>query len=89
VEVCLAPRQCHERDAVWRFCHQQVQSTHFADFWAPELGKAGYTAIFKKKTGEVGQRKTTAAHCHSGCVILCFLRKQCGQQQMSRINGAE
>jgi mRNA deadenylase 3'-5' endonuclease subunit Ccr4 len=33
-------------------CHQ-VQSTHFADFWAPELGKAGYTAIFKKKTAEV------------------------------------
>jgi mRNA deadenylase 3'-5' endonuclease subunit Ccr4 len=33
--------------------NEQVQSTHFADFWAPELGKAGYTAIFKKKTAEV------------------------------------
>lgn len=32
----------------------QVQSTHFTSFWAPELDKAGYTAIFKKKTAEVG-----------------------------------
>lgn len=41
--------------AWWRRCRLtvQVQSTHFADFWAPELGKAGYTAIFKKKTAEV------------------------------------
>lgn len=42
----------------------QVQSTHFTSFWAPELDKAGYTAIFKKKTAEVGPpHSRTACPC--------------------------
>lgn len=31
----------------------QVQSDHYTDFWAPELQKAGYVAIYKKKTTEI------------------------------------
>jgi len=34
-------------------CLQEVQSDHFEDFWQPELGREGYTAVYKKKTGEV------------------------------------
>eukprot|EP00199_Chlamydomonas_sp_CCMP681_P000237 CAMPEP_0119108246 /NCGR_PEP_ID=MMETSP1180-20130426/13547_1 /TAXON_ID=3052 ORGANISM="Chlamydomonas cf sp, Strain CCMP681" /NCGR_SAMPLE_ID=MMETSP1180 /ASSEMBLY_ACC=CAM_ASM_000741 /LENGTH=547 /DNA_ID=CAMNT_0007093841 /DNA_START=156 /DNA_END=1799 /DNA_ORIENTATION=+ len=34
-------------------CLQEVQSDHFLDFWAVELQKAGYVAIYKKKTSEV------------------------------------
>jgi CCR4-NOT transcription complex subunit 6 len=48
-------------------CLQEVQSTHFADFWAPELGKAGYTAIFKKKTAEV---YTNNAYAIDGCATF-------------------
>lgn len=32
---------------------QEVQSDHFLDFWSPELQKAGYVAIYKKKTAEI------------------------------------
>lgn len=31
----------------------QVQSDHFEEFFAPELEKHGYTAVYKKKTSEV------------------------------------
>eukprot|EP00798_Chlamydomonas_sp_ICE-L_P010480 gene10480-8444_t len=34
-------------------CLQEVQSDHYIDFWAPELQKASYVAIFKKKTTEI------------------------------------
>ena len=34
-------------------CLQEVQSTHFADFLAPELHRAGYAGVYKKKTSEV------------------------------------
>lgn len=32
----------------------QVQSDHFEEFFAPELDKHGYQALYKKKTTEVG-----------------------------------
>jgi CCR4-NOT transcription complex subunit 6 len=31
----------------------QVQSDHFEEFFAPELEKHGYAAVYKKKTAEV------------------------------------
>ncbi|KAI3782463.1 hypothetical protein L2E82_12510 [Cichorium intybus] len=34
-------------------CLQEVQSDHFEEFFAPELDKHGYQALFKKKTSEV------------------------------------
>lgn len=34
-------------------CLQEVQSDHYLEFWAPELSKAGYMAIYKKKTTEL------------------------------------
>ena len=34
-------------------CLQEVQSDHYLDFWAPELQKAGYMAIYKRKTTEI------------------------------------
>lgn len=34
-------------------CLQEVQSNHYTEFWAPELQKAGYVAIYKKKTSEM------------------------------------
>lgn len=33
--------------------HFQVQSDHFEEFFAPELDKHGYQALFKRKTAEV------------------------------------
>mmetsp|Transcript_13036 Transcript_13036/g.39493 ORF Transcript_13036/g.39493 Transcript_13036/m.39493 type:complete len:591 (+) Transcript_13036:158-1930(+) len=48
-------------------CLQEVQSTHFTSFWAPELDKAGYTAIFKKKTAEV---YTNNAYAMDGCATF-------------------
>lgn len=32
----------------------QVQNDHFDEFFAPELDKHGYQALFKRKTNEVG-----------------------------------
>ena len=32
---------------------QEVQSTHFADFWRPRLTEDGYDAIFKKKGNDM------------------------------------
>ncbi|CAN6930724.1 unnamed protein product [Brassica oleracea] len=34
-------------------CLQEVQNDHFDEFFAPELDKHGYQAIFKRKTNEV------------------------------------
>ncbi|KAL3533966.1 hypothetical protein ACH5RR_007487 [Cinchona calisaya] len=34
-------------------CLQEVQSDHFEEFFAPELDKHGYQAIYKRKTAEV------------------------------------
>nr|XP_043609850.1 carbon catabolite repressor protein 4 homolog 1-like [Erigeron canadensis] len=34
-------------------CLQEVQNDHFEDFFAPELDKHGYQALYKKKTAEV------------------------------------
>nr|GMD90542.1 carbon catabolite repressor protein 4 homolog 1-like [Ipomoea batatas] len=34
-------------------CLQEVQSDHFEEFFAPELDKHGYQALFKRKTSEV------------------------------------
>lgn len=34
-------------------CLQEVQSDHFDEFFAPELDKHGYQALFKRKTNEV------------------------------------
>ncbi|KAF5836569.1 phosphatase family [Dunaliella salina] len=34
-------------------CLQEVQSDHFQEFWSPELQKAGYVPIYKKKTAEI------------------------------------
>jgi CCR4-NOT transcription complex subunit 6 len=31
----------------------QVQSDHFDEFFAPELDKHGYQALYKRKTNEV------------------------------------
>jgi len=32
---------------------QEVQSTHFLDFWRPRLAEDGYDAIFKKKGNDL------------------------------------
>ena len=32
----------------------QIQSDHFEEFFAPELDKHGYQALYKRKTNEVG-----------------------------------
>lgn len=34
-------------------CLQEVQSDHFEEFFAPELDKHGYQALYKRKTAEV------------------------------------
>ncbi|KAK1420766.1 hypothetical protein QVD17_22619 [Tagetes erecta] len=41
-------------------CLQEVQSDHFEEFFAPELDKHGYQALFKRRTAEVhtGSNKT-------------------------------
>ncbi|KAE8645782.1 hypothetical protein Csa_017169 [Cucumis sativus] len=34
-------------------CLQEVQSDHFVEFFAPELDKHGYQALYKRKTNEI------------------------------------
>jgi CCR4-NOT transcription complex subunit 6 len=34
-------------------CLQEVQSDHFSEYLHPELTKAGYMGIYKKKTTEI------------------------------------
>lgn len=48
-------------------CLQEVQSNHFSDFLAPEMQKAGYTAIYKKKTAELYTRNSYAI---DGCATF-------------------
>ena len=45
-------------------CLQEVQSDHYADFWAPELTKAGYVPIYKKKTTEMYSDNKVATPPH-------------------------
>ena len=46
---------------------EQVQSNHFTDFLSPELQKAGYSAIYKKKTTEIF---TGNAYAIDGCATF-------------------
>lgn len=48
-------------------CLQEVQSDHFDEFFAPELEKHGYTAVYKKKTTEV---YTGSAYAIDGCATF-------------------
>lgn len=48
-------------------CLQEVQSNHFQDFLAPELQRAGYTAVYKKKTAEMYTRN---AYAIDGCATF-------------------
>ena len=48
-------------------CLQEVQSNHFTEFLAPEMAKAGYTAIYKKKTSEMYTRN---AYAIDGCATF-------------------
>ena len=48
-------------------CLQEVQSTHFADFLAPELHRAGYAGVYKKKTADVF---TGASYAADGCATF-------------------
>lgn len=50
---------------------QEVQSNHFSDFLQPELARAGYTAIYKKKTMEI---YTGNAYAIDGCAT--FFKKE-------------
>lgn len=46
---------------------QEVQSNHFDNFLAPELQKAGYTAIYKRKTTEL---YTGTSYAIDGCATF-------------------
>eukprot|EP00252_Welwitschia_mirabilis_P025065 TRINITY_DN7692_c0_g2_i1.p1 TRINITY_DN7692_c0_g2~~TRINITY_DN7692_c0_g2_i1.p1 ORF type:complete len:605 (-),score=99.99 TRINITY_DN7692_c0_g2_i1:477-2291(-) len=48
-------------------CFQEVQSDHFEEFFAPELEKHGYTAVYKKKTTEV---YIGSAYAFDGCATF-------------------
>ncbi|DBA89559.1 hypothetical protein WJX79_010338 [Trebouxia sp. C0005] len=48
-------------------CLQEVQSNHFDNFLAPELQKAGYTAIYKRKTTEL---YTGSSYAIDGCATF-------------------
>uniref|UniRef100_A0A061SKX5 CCR4-NOT transcription complex subunit 6 n=1 Tax=Tetraselmis sp. GSL018 TaxID=582737 RepID=A0A061SKX5_9CHLO len=48
-------------------CLQEVQSDHYEHFLAPELQRAGYTPIFKKKTTEVF---TNNSYAIDGCATF-------------------
>jgi len=48
-------------------CLQEVQSDHFEEFFAPELEKHGYAAVYKKKTAEV---YTGTAYTTDGCATF-------------------
>ena len=37
----------------YNFFQNQVQHDHFEEFFAPELDKHGYQALYKRKTSEV------------------------------------
>ncbi len=46
---------------------QEVQSNHFDNFLAPELQKAGYAAIYKRKTTEL---YTGSSYAIDGCATF-------------------
>ncbi|XP_039007724.1 carbon catabolite repressor protein 4 homolog 1-like [Hibiscus syriacus] len=48
-------------------CVQEVQSDHFDVFFAPELDKHGYQALYKRKTNEVYRENI---HTIDGCAIF-------------------
>eukprot|EP00249_Psilotum_nudum_P020176 c27589_g1_i1 orf=780-2651(-) len=48
-------------------CLQEVQSDHFDEFFAAELEKHGYMAVYKKKTAEV---YTGSAYAIDGCATF-------------------
>lgn len=48
-------------------CLQEVQSNHFDNFLSPELQKAGYTAIYKRKTTEL---YTGTSYAIDGCATF-------------------
>ena len=52
-------------------CLQEVQSDHFSEFLQPELTKAGYMGIYKKKTTEIF---TGSAYTIDGCAT--FFRQE-------------
>tara|TARA_B110001450_G_scaffold220096_1_gene215408 strand:- start:47 stop:1639 length:1593 start_codon:yes stop_codon:yes gene_type:complete len=54
----------HDADIL---CLQEVQSDHFEDFFAGELAKHGYTAVYKKKTAQVFSQGT---YVIDGCAIF-------------------
>ena len=54
----------HDADIL---CLQEVQSDHFEDFFQGELGKHGYTAVYKKKTAQVFSQGT---YVIDGCAIF-------------------
>lgn len=44
-------------------CLQEVQADHYDSFFLPELSKAGYEGIYKRKTRDaIGSNKVSAAH---------------------------
>lgn len=44
-----------------------MQSDHFADYLQPELAKAGWVGIYKRKTAEVF---TGSAYAYDGCATF-------------------
>ncbi|ERN01220.1 carbon catabolite repressor protein 4 homolog 1 [Amborella trichopoda] len=48
-------------------CLQEVQSDHFEEYFAPELEKHGYTAVYKRKTAEV---YTGTVYAIDGCATF-------------------
>ncbi|KAG6743907.1 hypothetical protein POTOM_052611 [Populus tomentosa] len=48
-------------------CLQEVQSDHYEEFFAPELDKHGYQALYKRKTNEVYNVNT---HTIDGCATF-------------------
>jgi CCR4-NOT transcription complex subunit 6 len=49
-------------------CLQEVQSNHYSEWWAPELHRAGYTGVYKKKTGAL--YTGGAAFAADGCATF-------------------
>jgi CCR4-NOT transcription complex subunit 6 len=48
-------------------CLQEVQSDHFEEFFAPELDKHGYQALYKRRTNEVSDGNI---HTIDGCATF-------------------
>lgn len=49
------------------FGASQVQSDHFEEFFAPELERYGYAAVYKKKSAEV-RRSSLIQSISSTCI---------------------